>query len=134
MLNKNCNNYLTSIAISIIISLILTLLFFNNVFTNITYASIFALILSLITFFILTIFGASDNGLTRSILCHNSLFVIISILGNIFFNLFIILIPISPGSIFSAILVGFAFFFTILNIFNLSILLISILRFSQNFN
>ena len=132
MQNQNCNYYLSSIAISIVISLILTLLFYNNLISGITYSLIFSIVLSIVSFLILTIFGSSDNGLTRRILCQNTLFVIISSLGNVFFALLAILVTLSPFSILSAILVGLSFFFLALNILSLSILLISILVY-ENF-
>ena len=129
MFRENCDKYLSSIAISVIISFIFTLLFFNGVFSNILFAIAFALILALLSLIILAILGTSDNGYTRTALCKNSIFLLISILGSIFTNLFALLIPLSPGSILSAIIVGFAFFFFTLNLFSLIILLICIVRF-----
>lgn len=86
MQNANCNNYLSSIAVSVVISLILALLFYNGLFgTRITYSLIFSLIIAITSFIILTIFGSSDNGLTRKNLCQNTVFVIVTILRKYFF-------------------------------------------------
>lgn len=129
MLERNCNNYLSYIAISIIISLIFTLLFYNGILSGIFYFVLFAFILVFVSFTILSILGSSDNGLTRKILCENIIFIIITIIGNIFSNILVLLVPLYPNDILSAIFVGFSFFFTILNIISLSILLISILKY-----
>ena len=94
MLDKNCN-YLTSIAISIIITFIFTLLFYIGIISGITTIFIFSIIFSLLSLLLLGLFGTSDNGLTRQRLCQNSLTLIISIIGNIFFNLFALIIPLS---------------------------------------
>lgn len=126
MLEKTYNNYLSYITISIIISLIFAFLFFSNMLKTIIYFAIFSLILAFVSFLIISIFGSSDNGLTRKMLCIHSIFSIASILGNILFNILILLINVSPNSILSATLVGFSFFFSILNMFSLSVLLISI--------
>jgi hypothetical protein len=130
MLNRNCNNYFLAIAISIVIGLILTLLYYNNLFINIYYALTFSLILAIISFIILAIFGSSDNGFTRNILCQNSLFIISSIIGNIFFNLLALITILSSSSILSTILVGFSLFFLSLNLIALSILFIAILKYA----
>ena len=128
-MNSRCNNLLTTIAISIIISLILTLLFFNGTVENAFISFIFALILSLVSLLILTIFGTSDNGLTRTSLCQNCLGLIISILGNIFSNLIALLIPLLSGNILSAFIFAIAFFFLVLNTLNLISLILYILRY-----
>ena len=130
MFDKNCNNYLTSIALAIIISTFFTLLFFNGIITGITNAFIFSLILTLLSLLILAIFGTSDNGVTRNSLCHNCLGLIVSIIGNIFTSLLALLIPLSSGSTISAIVVAVAFFFFVSNLFLLLNLLTSILRFT----
>jgi len=128
-MKNNCEKYLSTIAISIVISFVFTLLFYNGIITNFTYAIIFSIILAIISFIILTILGSSDNGFTRTILCQYSIFLLVSILGNIFSNIFALVINLSPINILSSILIGIAFFFFVLNIFGLSILLISILRY-----
>ncbi len=79
-------NYLSSIAISVIIALILTLLFFNGLFLNILYAMLFSLILALLSLLIIAILGASDNGFTRTILCKNAFFILISIIRKYIFK------------------------------------------------
>ena len=95
MLGRNCNYYLTSIAISVIISFIFTLLFYIGIITGITTVFIFSLTLALLSILLIGLFGISDNGLTRERLCKNCLSLIISIVGNIFFSLLALTIPLT---------------------------------------
>lgn len=125
-------NFLSIITVSIIISLIFTLLFFNGVIETVFPLVILAFVLALVSLIILSILGSSDNGLTRKNLCKQSLFILISIIGSIFSNLITLLIPLSENNIISAFFVGLSLFFTILNLFSIAILLISISRFLNN--
>jgi len=94
MFEKNCNS-LISIPISIIISFLISFLFYNKIIINISPIYIFSLIISLFSLFFISLFGISDNGLTRQRLCNNYLMLIISILGNIAFSLLSLTISLS---------------------------------------
>lgn len=93
MIDRNCNYFLTSIAISVIISFIFTILFYSGIITGITTIFIFSLTIALLSLLLIGIFGISDNGLTRNRICKNCLNLIISIIGNILFCLLSLSIP-----------------------------------------
>lgn len=72
-------NVLSNVAISLIIALIFALLYFFGFLPGIIYAIIFSLILALVSLLIISILGTSDNGLTRTALCHRVFSILFSI-------------------------------------------------------
>ena len=128
MLGRNCN-YLTTIAISVIVAFVFAILFYTGIITGITTVFIFALSLSLLSLLVVSIFGISDNGLTRTRLCQNYLGLILAILGNILFSLFALIIPLTAGTIASTVLVALGSFFFMLNLISLVALLLSVIRY-----
>ncbi len=95
IMDRNCN-YLTSIAISLIISFVFALIFYTGIISNIISIFIFALAFALLSILLLGLFGISDNGITHQRLCQNCLSLIISIIGNILFNLANLSMTFSP--------------------------------------
>lgn len=78
-------NIISNVAISLIIALIFALLYFFGFLPGIIYAIIFSLILALISLLIVSILGTSDNGLTRSALCHGIFSILFSIVRKYIF-------------------------------------------------
>ena len=121
MLNRNCN-YLTNIAISVIISFILALLFYIGIIIQIMPILIFSLVISILSLFLIGLLGISDNGLTRNRLCQNCINLVVSVIGNILFNLINLSITLTPRySLFDNFNKHFLFFLYIkFNNFNIS--------------
>jgi hypothetical protein len=132
MFQKNCN-FLSTITVSVIIAFIITILFYNGIFTEIFYLNIFSLVLAILSILVLTLFGLSDNGLTRAVLCNHCVITSVSILGNIFFNLIALLIHITTISILTTVITAIASFFFIFNLLCIFLLLISILKYDKQY-
>lgn len=131
-MNNGFCNCLYSIALGVIIAFIFAILYFFSVFSQFIIILAFALILALLSLLIITILGASDNGYTRLILCRNIICLLISIVFNILFGVLTIAIPITPGNILFAILIGIAIFFFIFNLFSIIFLLYDIANYSNS--
>lgn len=130
-MNNGFCNCLYSIALGVIIAFIFAILYFFGVFSQFIIILAFALIFALLSLLIITILGASDNGYTRLVLCRNIVCLLISIFFNILFGILTIALPITPGSILFAILIGIAIFFFIFNLFSIIFLLYDIATYSN---
>ena len=130
-MNNGFCNCLYSIALGVIIAFIFAILYFFGVFSQFIIILAFALIFALLSLLIINILGASDNGYTRLVLCRNIVCLLISIFFNILFGILAIALPITPGSILFAILIGIAIFFFIFNLFSIIFLLYDIATYSN---
>lgn len=131
-MNNGFCNCLYSIALGVIIAFIFSILYFFGVFSQFIIVLAFALIFALLSLLIVTILGVSDNGYTRLVLCRNIICLLISIVFNILFGILTIALPIVPGNILFAILIGIAIFFFIFNLFSIIFLLYDIGNYSTS--